>query len=57
MARLQTKAVRRDGEIIQKAKCPGCGKWEDIDADQKLGTVSLVCEICGWHGYIDGRPA
>lgn len=64
MSKLETQTVKRiDSEaygdnnrhLQPQAKCPQCEKWGDIDEDQLVGAVSLVCEICGWHGYIDGR--
>jgi predicted RNA-binding Zn-ribbon protein involved in translation (DUF1610 family) len=58
MSDLKRKTVKRDvGELVPKAKCPDCGQWADVDADQLAGDVSLVCPECGWHGYIDGRTA
>lgn len=62
MPRLETKTVKRsefDGPVFlqPQAKCPACETWGDIDEDQLVGAVSLVCEICGWHGYVDGRTA
>lgn len=61
--RLETQTVKRidvkDGPryLQPQAKCPQCKTWADVDEEQLTGTVSLVCEICDWHGYIDGRTA
>jgi hypothetical protein len=64
--RLETQTVKRidpaeygdeERHLQAQAKCPACGTWGDVDADQLRGEVSLVCEICEWHGYIDGRTA
>jgi hypothetical protein len=63
MMPLETRSVKRaevgdDGLHLQpQAKCPKCGTWGDVDPDQLAGTVSLVCEVCGWHGYIGGESA
>lgn len=48
------KQVRRDGALIWKLKCPGCGTWGEIDDDQLNGRVSTWCS-CGYHKTIDWR--
>jgi hypothetical protein len=44
---------RRDGQKIHQLKCPGCGKWGDIDDDQFHGRVSTLHEECGFHETAD----
>jgi hypothetical protein len=64
--RLETQTVKRidpeeygdeDRHLQPQAKCPSCGEWGDVDDEQLRGEVSMICAICGWHGYIDGRTA
>ena len=31
-------------------RCPECRGMGEIDEEQDLGKVSIVCP-CGWHGY------
>ncbi len=31
-------------------RCPDCKAMGQIDPEQDLGKVSIVCP-CGWHGY------
>jgi len=57
ITQLETRVVIRDNEPTHQAECPGCGNWADIDEEQLNNRVSLVCEECQWHGYIDGRLA
>lgn len=49
---LDIRTVQRDGAEVKQAKCPGCETWGDIDEDQEKNLVSLMCELCGWHGNI-----
>lgn len=32
-------------------RCPR-GHLGRIDAEQLEGVVSIICEECGWHGYV-----
>jgi hypothetical protein len=52
---VRKRTVIRDGEPQNQAKCPGCGQWADVDAEQWCGDVSLICPECGWHGYVRGE--
>lgn len=59
--RVETRTVKRieigqtERQLQPQAKCPGCGTWGDVDADQLAGRVSLICPECGWHDYIEAR--
>ena len=44
--------VKRDGAVI---RCPGCKGSGNIDRDQYEGTVSILCEFCGYHETHDLR--
>jgi hypothetical protein len=35
--------------FIIQLRCPGCGKWGDLDDDQLHGRVSTHHEECGFH--------
>lgn len=39
------RIVERDGELVYKLRCPGCGHEGDIDQDQAAGRVS--CDHSG----------
>jgi hypothetical protein len=32
--------------------CPKCERTGMADRDQIEGRVSLICDNCGWHGYM-----
>lgn len=49
----RTRLMTRDSVVITQACCPGCHQWADLDEEQAAGNVSLICENCGWHGYIN----
>lgn len=49
---VDTRSIERDGEPVLQAKCPACETWGDIDTDQETGRVSLICPLCGWHGWV-----
>ena len=54
----ERRVMKRDGtELVPEVKCPQCGVWGDVDAEQLAGTVSLICPECGWHGYFDAAGA
>ena len=51
-AATEHRTRRRDNrEIVNQVRCPECGVWGDVDADQLAGRVSCICPECGWHGY------
>lgn len=39
-------------EDVALARCPN-GHLGRIDQDQLDGEVSIVCEVCSFHGYVD----
>jgi len=47
----ELRLVYRDGVPTQDLKCPGCGRWGEIEDDQFFGRVSVFHDIpgCGWH--------
>jgi len=46
------REVMRDGVMVHKMRCPGCGTWADLDDDQWHGRVSILCD-CGFHETLD----
>jgi hypothetical protein len=42
----------RDGLVVHQGRCPGCGKWQDVDHEQFDGRVSSECENCGFHSNV-----
>jgi hypothetical protein len=42
----------RDGLVVHQGRCPGCGKWQDVDPDQLEGRISSECELCGFHSLV-----
>ena len=53
------RSVVRDGGRLLKMKCPRCGQWGDIDADQFHGRVSIQCPNapCDFHETVNMAPA
>jgi hypothetical protein len=50
------RVVERDGELIYKLRCPGCGHEGDIDQDQAAGRVSCDhtdCCDCTYHETVN----
>lgn len=47
-------AGERTVSLQPQARCPECETWADMDDEQVVGEVSLVCTECGWHGYVGG---
>jgi len=45
-----------DLEMEWQAHCPACGALHSLDPDQADGTVSVICEVCSWHGYAESTP-
>lgn len=45
----RVKTVERDGQPLVQLQCPGCGVWGDLDDDQYVGKVSVICPECGHH--------
>lgn len=47
--------VREDAQgrsVVVQGCCPGCGEWADLDTDQLLGQVSIMCvspKGCTFH--------
>lgn len=52
------KEMNEDKKLL-RWKCPRCGLLGNIDDEQRLGKVSIICPEdeggCGWHGYM-GDP-
>jgi RNase P subunit RPR2 len=59
---LAVRQIQRDGDPVEQAQCPRCYTWSDADLDQLTRVegeqpVSLICVVCGWHGFTDGSSA
>jgi hypothetical protein len=44
---MEVVSIRRDGAVVVKLRCPGCGHWGEINDDQFHGRVSVDHTSCG----------
>lgn len=50
--RIAIRIKVRDGQVVVQGSCPNCGEWADLDTDQLLGQVSIMCvspKGCTFH--------